>query len=224
MAGRTPPPPGRPRRPAGPRLDRPEPGTVEPELAPDTYLSDLSVTEVALAEADTETCDIGGCTFTGGSFADSRWHRSRWVDSTFDGVDLANTELVSGSWERLVFADCRMVGVRLAAAALTDVELVGCSVRLANLRQATLRRVRLVDCTLVGADLTEARCTDVEFVRCDLADTQWSNPGPRRRLRLEDCELARTTGLSQLRGLEVAGSDPTVLAYALAGDLGLHLS
>ncbi|PFG67315.1 pentapeptide repeat protein [Propionibacteriaceae bacterium ES.041] len=197
---------------------------VADELESDGYLNDLQVDGAALDEADTENTDIGGCAFTGGSLADSRWHRSRWVDSTFTGVDLANTELVRGSMERVVFSDCRMIGVRLAAATLTDIEFVGCTLRMANLRQAVLRRVRLVDCVLVGTELSEARCTDVEFLRCDLSETQWGNPGPRERLRLAGCELQRISGLSQLRGAEVTDSDPVVLAHVLAADLGIWLS
>lgn len=193
------------------------------ELESDSYLCDLRVDDAALAEADTSDSDIGGCAFTGGTLADSRWHRSRWVDSSFTGVDLANTELVRGSMERVVFSDCRMIGLRLAAATLTDIEFVGCTIRMANLRQAVLRRVRLVDCLLVGTDLSESRCVDVEFLRCDLTDTQWSNPGPRERLRLAGCELGRINGLSQLRGAELIDSDPVVVAHVLSADLGIWL-
>lgn len=220
-----PPGPGRPRTPAAPRIAETRPRRlVADELESDGYLCDLQVDGAALDEADTEDTDIGGCTFTGGSLADSRWHRSRWVDSSFTGVDLANTELVRGSMERVTFTDCRMIGVRLAAATLTDIEFVGCTLRMANLRQAVLRRVRLVDCLLVSSDLSEARCTDVEFVRCDLGDTQWSNPGPRERLRFADCELQRISGLAQLRGAELAGSDPVVVAHVLAADAGIWLA
>lgn len=143
-----------------------------------------------------------------------------WRDAVREDADLANLTLRGEELERCTFTRCRMTGLQLPEASLTDVRFVECRVDLAGLRFASLTRVSFEHCVLRELDLVEARLQDVLFDTCDLRLAEFV--GARgSRVELRGCELEGLGGLDGLRGALVGWPDALGLLGSLVAAAGL---
>ena len=143
-----------------------------------------------------------------------------WRDRAHLDADLANTVLRAEELTRCTFTRCRMTGLQLPEASLTDVHFLDCRIDLATLRYATLTRVRFEGCVLRELDLVEAKLQDVLLTGCDLRLADFG--GARAsRLELRDCETDGLAGVDGLRGALVAWPDALGLLGSLVAGAGL---
>lgn len=118
-------------------------------------LHDVDLVECRVQEMDLSGRRLGGFTAR---------------DVVFEGCDLAGTVLEPGGrLTRVRFEGCRLTGLALACAELTDVVINGGKADMANLRTVTATRVWAVDVSLREADFTEARLSECAFLDSDLA-------------------------------------------------------
>jgi len=144
------------------------------------------------------------------------------VDAVVHGVDWSNERRRGVVLKRVELRACRLTGVELAEAVLTDVTFADCRLDLAGLRVAQVERVVFRDCRLEECDLYEAILKDVLFERCTLREAALD--GLRvQRVELRGCDLAGVRGVEALRGARIAWDDVVQNAPVFALGLGLEL-
>jgi uncharacterized protein YjbI with pentapeptide repeats len=117
---------------------------------------------------------------------------------------------------------CRLTGVELAEATLTDVVFVECRLDLAGLRMAKLERVAFRDCRMTECDFYEASLTDVLFEHCELREATLSGV-TLKRVELRRCDLAGLRGVEALRGARMPWTDVLENGPLFAVALGLEI-
>lgn len=144
------------------------------------------------------------------------------VDAIVVDVDWANQRARGAVARRVELRRCRLTGVELAEAALSDVTFEDCRLDLAGLRIAKLERVVFRDCRMAECDLYEASLTDVLFERCELREATFS--GVRlKRVELRGCDLAGLSGAESLRGARMPWNDVLENGPLFAAALGLEI-
>lgn len=144
------------------------------------------------------------------------------VDAVVDGADWSNERGRGTVLRRVELRACRLTGVELAEAVLSDVTFTDCRLDLAGLRLARLERVVFRDCRLEECDLYEASLKDVLFERCTLREAVLDGVHV-QRAELRGCDLAGVRGVEALRGARVAWDDVVQNAPVFALGLGLEL-
>ncbi len=210
------------RQPATPRtLDvLPDAEISLERFASDLLLEDSRWPNPQFAGERAEFAELNAVRIRGGQLSSTDWYRGTWVDVAADGVDLANGAFEESAWRRVFIDRCRLTGIVLSGCQLEDVTITGGVLDLANLRFATLNRVRLEDCVLTGSEFTSAELTDVTFANCDLAGAELSQVKC-KRVHIVGCNLEGLRGVEYLRGAAVAPLDLTSLAMQLAAALGI---
>jgi uncharacterized protein YjbI with pentapeptide repeats len=144
------------------------------------------------------------------------------VDAVVSDVDWANRQARGLAARRLELHRCRLTGVELAEAALTDVVFVECRLDLAGLRMAKLERVVFRDCRMTECDFYEASLTDVLFEHCELRQATLSGV-KLKRVELRRCDLAGLRGVEALRGARMPWTDVLENGPLFAAALGLEI-
>ena len=144
------------------------------------------------------------------------------VDGVAIGLDWANRQARGIVLRRVEVRRCRLSGVELAEAELSDVTFEDCRLDLAGLRLAKLTRVVFSECRMAECDLYGAALTDVVFDRCELREAIFS--GLRvKRVELRGCDLTRLAGAEALRGARMPWDDLMPNAALFAAALGLEI-
>ena len=138
------------------------------------------------------------------------------ADAVVSGADWANQRAQRAALRRIELNDCRLTGVELAEAVLSDVTLTGCRLGLAGMRMATLERVVFRDCRMGECDLYAAVLKDVLFERCELNGATLTG-ATMTRVELRGCDLTNLVGAEALRGVrmpyaELVGNGPLFAA------------
>ena len=144
------------------------------------------------------------------------------LDVVVEDVDWANTRARGLSARRAELRRCRLTGVELAEATLSDVAFLDCRLDLAGLRMAKLERVVFRDCQLTECDFYEASLTDVLFERCTLREATLSGV-KLERIELRGCDLTGVQGVEALRGARIPFDDVLQNAVLFAVALGLEI-
>ncbi|HEY0717536.1 MAG TPA: pentapeptide repeat-containing protein [Streptosporangiaceae bacterium] len=127
---------------------------------------------------------------------------SSWLDSTFLACSGAGIQAYDGSFQRVIFADCKLDSWNFRGTTLTDVTFENCLLRDADFGGATLKRVKFPGCTLTRAD----------FSRVTL-----------NRTDLRGAELDFTAGYESLRGAIMTTAQLISIAPALARQIGIDV-
>ena len=117
------------------------------------------------------------------------------VDAVVVDRDWANRPARGLVARRVELRRCRLTGVELAEAMLSDVAFDDCRLDLAGLRIAKLERVVFRECRMAECDFYDASLTDVLFEDCELREATFSGV-KLKRVELRGCDL------SGLRGVE----------------------
>lgn len=144
------------------------------------------------------------------------------MDVVVSDADWSNERGRGVSWRRVELRRCRLTGVELAEAVLTDVTFTECRLDLAGLRLTRLERVVFRDCRLAECELYEAGLEDVLFERCELRGAVLDGVKV-ERVELRGCDLAGVSGVGSLRGARIAWDDVVQNAPVFATGLGLEL-
>jgi len=146
--------------------------------------------------------------------------------------DLVDVIAVDKDWQgqralrfaarRVELRRCRLTGVDLAEAAISDVIFDECRIDLAGLRHAKLERVVFRDCRMSECDFHGASLKDVLFERCELREATFSAV---RLLRVElrGCDLGGLHGAEALRGARMPWGDVVDNAGLFATTLGIEI-
>jgi len=144
------------------------------------------------------------------------------VDAVVVDVDWANRPARGLALRRVELRRCRLTGVELAEATLSDVTFRDCRLDLAGLRIATLERVVFRECRMAECDLYEASLTDVLFEDCELREATFSGV-KLKRVELRGCRLSGLRGVEALRGARMPWSDVLENGPLFAAALGLEI-
>jgi uncharacterized protein YjbI with pentapeptide repeats len=144
------------------------------------------------------------------------------VDAVVADVDWANGQARGLVARRAELRRCRLTGVELAEAALSDVTFEDCRLDLAGLRIAKLERVVFRDCRMAECDLYEAALTDVLFERCELREATFSGV-KLKRIEFRGCDLTGLIGVEALRGARMPWNDVLENGPLFASALGLEI-
>jgi uncharacterized protein YjbI with pentapeptide repeats len=144
------------------------------------------------------------------------------VDAVATGLDWANRSARGVVLRRVEVRNCRLSGVELAGAELSDVTFVDCRLDLAGLRTAKLERVVFRECRMAECDLYEASLTDVLFDRCELREAVFAAVRI-KRVELRGCDLSGLSGVEALRGARMPWDDLLPNAALFATALGLEI-
>jgi hypothetical protein len=144
------------------------------------------------------------------------------VDVVVEDADWANEQARGLTARRVELHRCRLTGVEIAEASLTDVTFVECRIDLAGLRRAKLERVAFRDCRMGECDLYDATLRDVVFERCELRDAVFESAGL-TRVELRGCELGGLRGVEALRGVRMPWNDVLENAPLFAQAVGIEI-
>ena len=144
------------------------------------------------------------------------------ADAVLGDRDWANRQARGLIARRVELHRCRLTGVELAEATLTDVVFVECRLDLAGLRMAKLERVAFRDCRMTECDFYEASLTDVLFEHCELREATLSGV-TLKRVELRRCDLAGLRGVEALRGARMPWADVLENGPLFAAALGLEI-
>lgn len=144
------------------------------------------------------------------------------IDAVVVDGDWANRQARGLVARRAELRRCRLTGIELAEAALTDVTFEDCRLDLAGLRIAKLERVVFRDCRMAECDLYEASLTDVLFERCELREATFSAV-KLKRVELRGCDLTDLNGAEALRGARMPWNDVLENGPLFASALGLEI-
>ena len=144
------------------------------------------------------------------------------TDVVVANVDWANQRAPRLALHRVELRQCRLTGVELGEASLTDVVFDDCRLDLAGLRFAKLERVVFRDCALTESDFYEASLKDVLFERCGLRETTLSSLKI-ERVELRGCDLSGARGVEALRTARMTWNDVVGAAAVFAAALGIEI-
>jgi uncharacterized protein YjbI with pentapeptide repeats len=144
------------------------------------------------------------------------------VDIVVEDADWANETARGFAARRVELRRCRLTGVEISEAALTDVTFVECRIDLAGLRRAKLERVVFRDCRMGECDLYAATLRDVLFDRCELPDAVFESASL-TRVELRGCELRGLRGVEALRGARMPWNDVLENAPLFAQAVGIEI-
>lgn len=161
--------------------------------------------------------------WTGAALAGRHLAGLRCRDTVFDRCDLSGAVLEDATLERVTFVDCRLTGMMLAGAQLTDVLVDGGHAGMLGLRMARARRLFVEDAIVRGADLYSFQGTDCAFVRCDLSDSTFDR-ARLERVRLHGSRLDGVRGALSLRGAQIGADQVIALGAAVLAAVGVDIT
>lgn len=144
------------------------------------------------------------------------------VDAVVADVDWANRPARGLIARRVDLRRCRLTGVELAEATLSDVTFHDCRLDLVGLRIAKLDRVVFRECRMAECDFYDASLTDVLFEDCELREATFSGV-KLERVELRGCDLSSLRGVEALRGARVPWNDVLQDGPLFAAALGLEI-
>src|SRR4051812_21730013 len=144
------------------------------------------------------------------------------VDVVVTDADWANKHAQRWSALRTELRRCRLTGIELAEATISDVTLDDCRIDLAGIRHAKLERVVFRDCRMGECDLYGSVLKDILFERCELREATFSTC-TLERVELRGCDLAGVRGTEALRGARMPWPDVVENAALFASALGIEL-
>ncbi|HEX5246208.1 MAG TPA: pentapeptide repeat-containing protein [Gaiellaceae bacterium] len=144
------------------------------------------------------------------------------VDAVVAGVEWANRPARGLAARRVELRRCRLTGVELAEAMLSDVTFHDCRLDLVSLRIAKLERVVFRECRMAECDFYDASLTDVLFEGCELREATFSGV-KLKRVELRGCDLSSLRGVEALRGARMPWNDVLENGPLFAAALGLEI-
>lgn len=144
------------------------------------------------------------------------------VDAVATDADWANARAQRWSALRVELRRCRLTGIELAEATISDVTFDDCRIDLAGIRHARLERVVFRDCRMGECDLYGSTLKDVLFERCELREATFSTC-MLERVEFRGCDLAGVRGPEALRGARMPSPDVVGNAALFATALGIEI-
>lgn len=139
-------------------------------------------------------------------------------DAVLTDVDLTGRRV--GGLVRVRFERCRLSGVDLGAARLTDVVFADCTLELASARTTIFERVEFRGGTVDGFDLTGATLTDVTFDGVAFSGVSMDRVRL-DRVDLRGADLSSVVDVSTIRGATISEHQAIALAARLARAAGV---
>jgi uncharacterized protein YjbI with pentapeptide repeats len=180
---------------------------------------------VLLRDADLEGQHAGGVSITASvlrvvGLPRSALEQLSLSDVELDGCDLSNVVAPRARWHRMHARGCRMTGILISGAVLSDVTFSDCRIDLASFGSSRLERVTFEGCRLAQTDFMESQLQDVRFERCDLTEEDFRG-ATLRRCEARNCMLSAIQGTERLRGLSMPWPEIVANAAVWAAALGI---
>ena len=159
--------------------------------------ADLRLSATELSGGKAAAIKLQSAWFDHVGLAETRFSSPRLVDTRLEHCDLANADWPAGSYLRLEFLDCRMLGFKTIEGKLRDVLFANCNLSFAQFRMAEMRSVVFENCLLKEADFYGANLQGTRFQACDLRQADFSG------CKLKDADVRG----SQVEALRVSAKD-----------------
>jgi len=200
--------------------------------------NDVNMDAANLNQASFQRCDLSGAHLVGARLSKSRFHACQLNHAQMRGADLQGAswsktegqaiELSAGNlrnWR--LDQDCRLPGIRLDDADMSDASLQGAVLSAASLRGVTLNNALVSRCDLSDSDGYHLFAHGADFTGSDLSRARWVGANlldaRLRKVRLEQTDLrgsnlfgANTEGV---RGAGVRLEDALLTRCRLREDL-----
>ncbi|WP_288904063.1 Holliday junction resolvase RuvX [uncultured Alistipes sp.] len=108
------------------------------------------------------SCRFDRCRLSG------RLDRCYIRDTVFDSCELSNADFTGGTFRRVHFTNCKLLGAKLPEIRMDHVRFTGCHMRFVNLMLGVLKAVGFETCNLDGGVLQELKAQGLFFKDCQL--------------------------------------------------------
>jgi uncharacterized protein YjbI with pentapeptide repeats len=171
---------------------------------------------VLLRDADLSGQRAGGVSVTASvlqavELPESSLEQLSLSDVELSGCNLSNVTAPRARWHRVHARGCRMTGMLISGAVLSDVTFTDCRIDLASFGSSRLERVTFAGCRLAQTDFMGSQLQDVRFEQSDLTEEDFRG-ATLRRCEARGCELSSIQGADRLRGLSMPW--PEIVAHA----------
>ena len=195
---------------------------VAGDLAVESLVDGLEFRGVDFAASPATGADVLDCSFDSCELDGVDLSRSRITGTTVASCTGAHWNLAHASVSNVSFEESRAGALDLYGGLCERVEFRACRLGYVNLRGSTLRNVAFVDCRIDELDLGDTqleRCafpgTSIENLRC--VGTRMTS------VDLTGADLAGIAGVRGLAGAVLTDLQVTLLAPAMAGELGIRI-
>ncbi|WP_379320645.1 pentapeptide repeat-containing protein [Paenibacillus puldeungensis] len=153
------------------------------------------------------------------SFTSSKFHHIDLTDAIFESCNLSNASFNKGIINRVIFRDCKLLGVDFSECNLGNVCFENCDVNLSSFADARLKQVSFDHSSLRSANYYGCKLTKVYFNDTDINDVDFTQTSLKgidlstctyERINvtfpsLQGCEVSpeQAIGFSKLLGLKV---------------------
>lgn len=160
---------------------------------------------------------IRNCIFSQNFFIECKLKSAQISDVRFENCDLSNMSLASGSFHRVEFVSCKLVGTNLSETTMNNVLFKDCNAHYINLSMSKFTQVKFAQCDLKSGNLNENRLNGVIYESCSLVEADFSHTS----LRNIDLKTSHIEGI-QLNIADLKGAIVTSLqAMDLISLLGI---
>ncbi|MFF2091494.1 pentapeptide repeat-containing protein [Paenibacillus sp. NPDC058174] len=187
------------------------------ELGQDCEFIDSIVQDCELyGEAPYKAC-FDRMKFTNVTMRGVRMRKSEFTDVIFERCDLSNADFQDAIFHRVVFKDCKLIGMDISSGMLRNATFIDCYAEYAVFRMINAKRVKLQGGTFAYGDFFNSNLTEFYLEETKLDQAQFSQT-KLSGIDLSSCEFdSLGATLPELRGCIIS----PLQAAAFAGQLGM---
>jgi uncharacterized protein YjbI with pentapeptide repeats len=205
-----------------------------PEIEGDTYLGSATylnrpghvVSEFRYVDQDLRDLEVTETDLRNGRIRNVSSDRVRFNGVRLSSLEFAGCDLRSCHWagskaSRVVFRDCRLMGLSLSDVGFDHVLFEKCRLDFASFNQIrSTGPLVFSQCTLAEAAFEACDLTDTVFADCRLQGAEFRR-GKYQNCDLSGSDLSAVHGVGNLRGAIIGRSQESQLAAALLNELEL---
>lgn len=193
------------------------------DLADDTEYGDFILSGQSLIGQSFERVTIERSLFKLVRCSALNLAKSKLVDIRFETCDLSNSEFEGGKFTRVEMTDCKITGMHVTNADISDLLLQSCTGELVQFHDSVFKRVVFQGCQLRGADFRYCNLEGSVFKDCDLQEAEFYEA----KLAGADFRSSNIMGIkahpADLKGAIIDSDQAALLGRHFATLLGLEV-
>lgn len=209
---------------AAPRLERVDPQNLAEgllgDLGPSAAVDALSFESLSLEVLSLDFATVSESTFAGVLADEAEMRGVRVVDSVLNGFNVPVLRSPRSTWKDVVVRDSRIGSAELYESGLRALRFENCKLGYVNLRGASLFDVLFVNCTVDELDLGQAKASRVAFDGCSIRALDLNNATV-SDFDLRGADVQEIAGIRNLAGVTISALQLTMLAPAIAANIGI---
>lgn len=209
---------------AAPRLDPVDPQNLAAgllgDLGPHSAVDALSFESLTLDTLALDYANISESTFAGVLADEGEMRGARVVESVLNGFNVPVLRAARSNWKDVVVRESRIGSAELYESGLHSLRFENCKLGYVNLRGSKLSDVLFVNCTIDELDLGQAEATRLAFDSCGIRALDLRNATV-TSFDLRGADVQEVAGIRNLAGVTISELQLTMLAPAIAANLGI---